>query len=89
METEIIKLLINSYFSIVKRTVADIIPKALMLKLIVRSKTDIQKVLLEKLYGGKDLEELTKENDITIQRRRECKKMVEILKHASEIVSSV
>ena len=89
METEIIKLLINSYFSIVKRTVADIIPKALMLKLIVRSKTDIQKVLLEKLYGGKDLEELTKENDITIQRRKECKKMVEILKHASEIVSSV
>ncbi|AQZ16619.1 VPS1 (YKR001C) [Zygosaccharomyces parabailii] len=89
METEVIKLLISSYFSIVKRTIADTIPKALMLKLIVKSKTDIQKVLLEKLYGNQDIEELTKENDITIQRRKECKKMVEILRHASDIVSSV
>ncbi|QLL30624.1 hypothetical protein HG536_0A04410 [Torulaspora globosa] len=89
LETEVIKLLISSYFSIVKRTVADIIPKALMLKLIVKSKKDIQKVLLEKLYGNQDINELTKENEITIQRRKECKKMVEILRHASDIVSSV
>lgn len=90
LETEVIKLLIMSYFNIVKRTVADLIPKALMLKLIVKSKNDIQKVLLEKLYGSEiDLEELTRENDATIQRRKECKRMVEILKHANEIVSSV
>ena len=90
LETEVIKLLITSYFNIVKRTVADLIPKALMLKLIVKSKNDIQKVLLEKLYGSEiDLEELTRENDATIQRRKECKRMVEILRHASEIVSSV
>lgn len=89
METEIIKLLINSYFNIVKRTVADIIPKSIMLKLIVKSKNDIQKVLLEKLYGNQDIEDLTKENDITIQRRKECKRMVEILRNASQIVSSV
>lgn len=89
LETEVIKLLISSYFSIVKRTVADVIPKALMLKLIAKSKRDIQKVLLEKLYGNQDINELTKENEITIQRRKECKKMVEILRHASDIVSSV
>ncbi|EDO16841.1 hypothetical protein Kpol_1056p42 [Vanderwaltozyma polyspora DSM 70294] len=89
METEVIKLLISSYFNIVKRTVADVIPKAIMLKLIVKSRTEIQKVLLEKLYTDKNISELTKENDGTIQRRNECKKMVDILKHASEIVSSV
>ncbi|AMD18901.1 HBL001Wp [Eremothecium sinecaudum] len=89
LETEVIKLLIDSYFGIVKRTVADLVPKAVMLKLIVKSKNDIQKVLLEKLYGNQDIEELTKENDITIQRRKECQNMVQILKHASEIVSSV
>ncbi|SCU97752.1 LAMI_0F11232g1_1 [Lachancea mirantina] len=89
METEVIKLLIESYYNIVKRTVADIIPKAVMLKLIVKSKNDIQKILLEKLYGNQDIAELTKENDITIQRRKECNKMVEILRNASEIVSSV
>ncbi|CEP60888.1 dynamin-like GTPase VPS1 LALA0_S02e01948g [Lachancea lanzarotensis] len=89
METEVIKLLIESYFNIVKRTVADVIPKAVMLKLIVRSKNDIQKILLEKLYGNQDIADLTKENDITIQRRKECQKMTEILRNASEIVSSV
>ncbi|SCU94803.1 LADA_0G11408g1_1 [Lachancea dasiensis] len=89
METEVIKLLIESYFNIVKRTIADVIPKAVMLKLIVKSKNDIQKILLEKLYGNQDIAELTKENDITIQRRKECQKMTEILRNANEIVSSV
>ena len=88
-ETEVIKLLIESYFGIVKRTVADIIPKALMLKLIVKSRTDIQKVLLEKLYSSGQLKDLTKENELTIQRRKECNRMVDILRNASEIVSSV
>ncbi|CAG61840.1 VPS1 [Nakaseomyces glabratus] len=89
METEVIKLLINSYFNIVKRTIADLVPKALMLKLIVKSKNDMQKVLLQKLYGNQDIDELTKENDITIQRRKECQRMIEILKNASQIVTSV
>lgn len=88
-ETEVIKLLIQSYFTIVKRTVADIIPKAIMLKLIIRSKNEIQKILLEKLYGANDLNDLVKENEITKQRRQECLKMVEVLKHANDIVSSV
>lgn len=89
LETEVIKLLIDSYFNIVKRSVADLIPKAVMLKLIVKSKNDIQKILLEKLYSGENVDELTKESDLTTQRRKECKKMVDILMHASEIVSSV
>lgn len=88
-ETEIIKLLISSYFNIVKRTVADLVPKSIMLKLIERSKAEIQKVLLEKLYGNNDLDSLTKENDMTVARRKECLKMVEVLRHANEIVSSV
>ena len=60
-----------------------------MLKLIVKSKNDMQKVLLQKLYGNQDIDELTKENDITIQRRKECQRMIEILKNASQIVTSV
>ncbi|EGW31954.1 uncharacterized protein SPAPADRAFT_152200 [Spathaspora passalidarum NRRL Y-27907] len=89
METEVIKLLISSYYNIVKRTVADIVPKAIMLKLIVRSKDEIQKELLQKMYSHPDLEDLVKENEMTIQKRKECLRMVEVLKNASEIVSSV
>lgn len=89
VETEVIKLLISSYFGIVQRTVADIIPKAIMLKLIQFSRSNIQKVLLEKLYADKNIEALVKENDFTIARRKECKKMVEILNNAANIVASV
>lgn len=89
VETEVIKLLISSYFDIVKRTVADVVPKAIMFKLIQLSRGDIQKVLLEKLYAEKSMESLVKENEFTVARRKECKKMVEVLHNASQIVTSV
>lgn len=89
METEVIKLLISLYYNIVKRSVADVIPKAIMLKLIIRLKDNIQKELLEKLYNSPNLAEMVKENELTVQKRKECLKMVEVLRNASEIVSSV
>ncbi|KAF6060612.1 Dynamin central region family protein [Candida albicans] len=89
METEVIKLLISSYYNIVKRTVGDVVPKAIMLKLINKSKDEIQKTLLEKLYSSPDLDDLVKENELTVQKRKECVRMVEVLRNASEIVSSV
>jgi len=88
-ETEVIKLLIDSYYNIVKKNVADSIPKAIMLKLIIKSKNDIQKVLLEKLYDSPKLDDLVNENEITIERRKECKKMIEVLNNAHTIVESV
>ncbi|KAI3404899.2 VPS1 [Candida oxycetoniae] len=89
METEVIKLLISSYYNIVKRTVADVVPKAIMLKLINKSKDEIQKELLEKMYNSPELPELVKENELTVQKRKECIRMVEVLRNASEIVSAV
>ncbi|CAK9439781.1 uncharacterized protein LODBEIA_P38810 [Lodderomyces beijingensis] len=89
METEVIKLLISSYYNIVKRTVADIVPKAIMLKLINKSKDEIQKELLEKMYSNPELPDLVKENELTVQKRKECIRMVEVLRNASEIVASV
>ena len=89
VETEVIKLLISSYYNIVKRTVADIVPKAIMLKLIQQSRSEIQKVLLEKLYADKNIDTLVKENEFTVARRKECKKMVEVLTKAANIVTTV
>lgn len=60
-----------------------------MLKLIIKSKDSIQKELLEKLYNSPDLGDMVKENELTVQKRKECIKMVEVLRNASEIVSSV
>lgn len=41
------------------------------------------------MYRTDELEELLKESDYTIRRRKECQQMVESLGKASEIVSQV
>jgi dynamin 1-like protein len=89
IETEVIKLLINSYFGIVQRTIADLIPKSITLNLIQYSKDEIQKELLENLYKPEGVDELVKENEIVVERRKECQKMVEALTKASAVVQSI
>ncbi|RDL36383.1 Dynamin-1-like protein-like protein [Venustampulla echinocandica] len=89
VEVEVIKLLINSYYGIVKKTLIDMVPKAIMLNLVEYTKDEMQRELLENMYRTDSLEELLKESDYTIRRRKECHQMVESLSRASEIVSQV
>lgn len=53
------------------------------------SKDEMQRELLENMYRNAELDELLKESDYTIRRRKECQQMVESLTRASEIVSQV
>lgn len=89
MEVEVIKLLISSYFDIVKKTMVDMVPKAVIFNLVRQSKENLQRELLEKLYKSDSINELLKESDFTVQRRKECQKMVSSLESAADIVSSV
>ncbi|KAF4338203.1 vacuolar sorting 1 [Fusarium beomiforme] len=89
IEVEVIKLLISSYYNIVKRTMIDMVPKAIMLNLVQFTKDEMQRELLENMYRTDTLDDLLKESDFTIRRRKECQQMVESLSKASEIVSQV
>ncbi|KAJ3332109.1 vacuolar protein sorting-associated protein 1 [Blyttiomyces sp. JEL0837] len=89
METEVIKLLLLSYFSIVKRTVADFVPKAIMYNLVNHTKEELQRELLAELYKAEIFDDALKESDTTVQRRKECKKMIEALQKADEIIAAV
>ncbi|CAO3563132.1 unnamed protein product [Mortierella alpina] len=89
IETEVIKLLISSYFNIVKRTVIDTVPKAIMLNLVNTAKEELQRELLQELYKTEVLDELLKESEFTQNRRKECRKMIEALQRADEIVGSI
>ncbi|KAJ1756494.1 vacuolar protein sorting-associated protein 1 [Coemansia sp. RSA 2523] len=88
-ETEVIKLLVQSYFNIVKRTTIDMIPKSIMLNLVAHSKQGLQRELLKELYNPEAMEDLLKESESTVARRSECRKMIDALKKADTIVSSV
>ena len=89
LKCPVTELLITSYFNIVRRTVIDMVPKAIMLNLVQFTKDEMQRELLENMYRGNEFDELLKESDYTIRRRKECQQMVESLSRASEIVSQV
>ncbi|KDQ20507.1 hypothetical protein BOTBODRAFT_100644 [Botryobasidium botryosum FD-172 SS1] len=83
-ETEVIKLLIRSYFNIIKREMIDMIPKAISLNLVDHSVQNIQKELLQELYKPDVLDELLKESDQVVNRRKEVIKMLGALNKAEE-----
>jgi dynamin 1-like protein len=89
VETEVIKLLVLSYFNIVKRTAADLVPKAIMLNLVQLSKDELQRELLSEIYKKESFTEELKESEFVVKRRDECKKMISALKKADEIVAKV
>ena len=49
----------------------------------------MQRELLENMYKAGELEDLLKESEYTIRRRKECQQMVESLSRAQEIVNEV
>jgi hypothetical protein len=53
------------------------------------TKDEMQRELLENMYRTDSLEELLKESDYTVRRRKECQQMVESLSRANEIVAQV
>ncbi|KAH8117618.1 Dynamin central region-domain-containing protein [Phellopilus nigrolimitatus] len=89
METEVIKLLIHSYFNIIKREMIDMVPKAISLTLVNYSKENLQRELLQELYKPEVLNELLKESEFIVNRRKEVVTMVQALNEAEEIVAGV
>ena len=53
------------------------------------TKDEMQRELLEQMYRAQELDDLLKESDYTIRRRKECQQMVASLSKASEIVQEV
>jgi replication fork clamp-binding protein CrfC len=84
-----LELLITSYFNIVRRTMIDMVPKAIMLNLVTWTKENMQGELLTNMYKTDELDELLKESEYTVRRRKDCQQMVESLSKAQEIVNQV
>jgi len=89
METEVIKLLIHSYFNIVKREMIDMVPKAISYTLVTFAKENLQRELLQELYKPEVLDDLLKESEYVVNRRKEVVGMVTALNKAEEIVAGV
>jgi hypothetical protein len=79
-----VELLINSYFNIVKREMIDMVPKAIYFTLVSHSKENLQRELLQELYKPDVLDDLMKESEYVVSRRKEVYSMVQALNKAEE-----
>ena len=83
------ELLIHSYYNIVKREIIDMVPKAISLTLVNFAKESIQKELLQELYKPEVLDDLLKESEYVVNRRKEVVQMLSALNKAEEYVQSI
>jgi len=93
-QTALIKRLLKEYNAIVLKNIQDAVPKAVMLKMVNRSKDAISNELLMKLYDGpssnpEQLEELLEEKPELEAARKRCKQMVTVLNKALEVLNTV
>jgi Dynamin GTPase effector domain len=63
------------------------VPKAITLTLVNHSKENLQRELLQELYKPDVLEDLLKESELVVARRKEVVGMVQALNKAEEYVS--
>eukprot|EP01022_Parablepharisma_sp_SALTPOND_P015843 TRINITY_DN2269_c0_g1_i1.p1 TRINITY_DN2269_c0_g1~~TRINITY_DN2269_c0_g1_i1.p1 ORF type:complete len:710 (-),score=86.95 TRINITY_DN2269_c0_g1_i1:6404-8533(-) len=89
LETGIIKRLLKSYFKVVRKNIADLIPKAIMAFLVNKSKAIAQNELVGTLYSERDIETLMAENPAILEKRTECRKMVDALQEALKVLHEI
>jgi dynamin 1-like protein len=89
VEMEIIKSLIDSYFSIVRKNFIDMVPKTIMYFLVNHVRDAMQNELVSELYRDSEIYTLMTEADDVAQRRKTCEEMKEQLAAALEILNEV
>ncbi|KAI0109616.1 Dynamin central region-domain-containing protein [Nemania sp. FL0031] len=89
METELIRALISSYFNIVRESIADQVPKAVMHLLVNHCKDVVQNRLVSELYRENMFEELLYEDDGVKKEREKCEKLLQTYREAAKIIGEV
>ncbi|XP_057666847.1 dynamin-1-like protein isoform X1 [Diorhabda carinulata] len=88
-DCEIIERLINTYFYIVRKSIQDTVPKAVMHFLVNYVKDNLQSELVTHLYKADNADQLLDESEHIAQRRREAADMLKALQRASHIISEI
>lgn len=90
LETEVIKILVESYFDVVKKNVVDLAPKVIMHFLVNSFRNTVQNQLVSELYGDVPAcRELLRENDDVAEERARFNQIKAMLIKAMDIVNEV
>ncbi|XP_063226035.1 dynamin-1-like protein isoform X2 [Bacillus rossius redtenbacheri] len=88
-DCDVIERLIKSYFYIVRKSIQDSVPKAVMHFLVNFVKDNLQSELVTHLYKSDQAEELLNESEHIAQRRKEAADMLKALQRANHIISEI
>ncbi|XP_061394246.1 dynamin-1-like protein [Musca vetustissima] len=88
-DCDVIERLIKSYFYIVRKSIQDSVPKAVMHFLVNHVKDNLQSELVTHLYKSDAVETLLNESDHIAIRRREAADMLKALTNANHIISEI
>ncbi|XP_037710881.1 dynamin-1-like protein isoform X1 [Drosophila subpulchrella] len=88
-DCDVIERLIKSYFYIVRKSIQDSVPKAIMHFLVNYVKDNLQSELVTHLYKSDRAETLLNESDHIAVRRKEAADMLKALTRANHIISEI
>jgi len=88
-DCEVIQRLIKSYFYIVRKSIQDSVPKAIMHFLVNFVKNNLQSELVSSLYKQEEISSLLSESEHIGQRRAEAAEMLKALQKAGQIISEI
>ncbi|GLJ28873.1 hypothetical protein SUGI_0569070 [Cryptomeria japonica] len=82
VEITVTKLLLKSYYDIVRKNIQDFVPKAIMHFLVNYAKRDLHGILIQKLYRENLFEEVLQEREEVAIRRKRSKELLRVLQQA-------
>ncbi|EIW75155.1 hypothetical protein CONPUDRAFT_85460 [Coniophora puteana RWD-64-598 SS2] len=89
METSLIRSLIASYFSIVRQSIQDLVPKAIMHLLVNHSCHQVQNRLVATLYKPELFPDLLNEDEALVAERARVKALLDAYKDAFKTLADV
>ncbi|KAK6143660.1 hypothetical protein DH2020_024008 [Rehmannia glutinosa] len=82
IEIAVTKLLLRSYYDIVRKNIEDSIPKAIMHFLVNHTKRELHNVFIKKLYRDNLFEEMLQEPDEVAMKRKRTRETLRVLQQA-------
>ncbi|KAE8691497.1 Dynamin-related protein 3B [Hibiscus syriacus] len=82
IEIAITKLLLRSYYDIVRKNIEDSVPKAIMHFLVNHTKRELHNIFIKKLYRENLFEEMLQEPDEIASKRKRTRETLRVLQQA-------
>ncbi len=89
METSLIRSLISSYFEIVRQSILDLVPKAIMHFLVNHTSQQVQNRLVASLYKPELFADMLNEDESLVAERTRVKALLDAYKDAFKTLSDV